>query len=93
MADIYSKIKQIKTELLLHVIETSKDVCTDIINNEKILDKQLFYNNVEGRIQEIILIKDLDSLYLFCEAMGYNDIDYTYPFAFNNLMKKYIWDE
>jgi hypothetical protein len=82
---LQNKLTEIKGRLLEMMFEMYRDMNTD----EKGIDYETFYDEVQSPLHEIRNIHNIDTLNdleVFCEGMGFND-EITNPFSFPTFVK------
>ena len=79
---LQNKLIEIKGKLLEMMFEQYRDMNTD----EKGIDYETFYEEFQGPLNDIKRIHNLDSLEVFLEEYGMNDVDNG--MSFPNLVKK-----
>jgi len=80
---LQNKLTEIKGRLLEMMFEMYRDMNTD----EKGIDYETFYDEVQSPINEIRGIHNLNELETFCEGYGLND-EITNPMSFPALVKQ-----
>lgn len=80
---LQNKLTEIKGRLLEMMFEMYRDMNTD----EKGIDYETFYDEVQSPLHEIRNIRNLNELEVFCEGWGFND-EITNPMSFLSLVKQ-----
>jgi hypothetical protein len=80
---LQNKLTEIKGRLVEMMFEMYKDMNSD----EKGVDYEEFYNEIQSPLNEIRGIHNLNQLEVFCEEFGFND-DITNPMSFPALVKQ-----
>lgn len=78
---LQNKIVEIKGRLLEMMFEQYRDMNTD----ERGVDYEEFYNEIQSSLNEIRAIHSLNELERFCESYGLND-ESTNPMSFPALV-------
>ena len=79
---LQNKLIEIKGKLLEMMFEQYRDMNTD----EKGIDYETFYDEIQSTLNEIRGIHSLNELERFCEEYGLNDMDNV--MSFPNLVKQ-----
>jgi hypothetical protein len=79
---LQNKLTTVKGQLLEMMFQQYINMNTD----EKGIDYENFYEEIQSTLNEIRNIKDLSGLEIFCEEFGLNDIDNE--MSFPNLVKE-----
>ena len=80
---LQNKLQEIKGRLLEMMFEMYRDMNSD----EKGVDYEEFYNEIQSSLAEIRSIHNLNELERFCESYGLND-ESTNPMSFPSLVKQ-----
>ena len=80
---LQNKLTEIKGRLIEMMFEMYRDMNTD----EKGIDYETFYDEVQSPLSEIRGIQNLNQLEVFCEGWGFND-EITNPMSFPALVKQ-----
>jgi hypothetical protein len=80
---LQNKLKEIKGRLIEMMFEMYRDMNSD----EKGVDYEEFYNEIQSPLNEIGNIQNLNQLEVFCEGWGLND-EITNPMSFPALVKQ-----
>jgi hypothetical protein len=80
---LQNKLTEIKGRLVEMMFEMYKDMNSD----EKGVDYEEFYNEIQSPLNEIRGISGLNELERFCEGWGFND-EVTNPMSFPSLVKQ-----
>ena len=78
---LQNKLTEIKGRLVEMMFEMYRDMNTD----EKKVDYETFYEEVQSPLNEIRNIQNLNQLEVFCESWGLND-EITTPMSFPALV-------
>lgn len=80
---LQNKLLEIKGRLIEMMFEMYRDMNTD----DKGIDYETFYDEVQSPLHEIRNIRNLNELEVFCEGWGFND-EITNPTSFLSLVKQ-----